>query len=227
MIECVIFDLDDTLFEEIEYCKSGFREISARLAKQTNVAASDEIYEALWNEFKQGKSGTIFNAVLDQFNLNYDHKFIVNLVKIYRDHLPTIALPEDSRKILDHLRNHFKIALLSDGFLPAQRLKIQALEIQNYFECIVLTEELGRDFWKPSPLGFKKIIKDLNVCCNKCVYIGDNLTKDFIAPNQLGFRTIQLIRQHKLHNSPPPNADAEPEFVINSMYELPSLLKKL
>ena len=227
MIECVIFDLDDTLFEEIEYCKSGFRKIASVLAKEAKIATPEEIYCALWNEFTSGDSQKVFNVVLDQFNISYDRRFIYGLVEKYRCHLPKITLPADSREILDLLRYRTKMALLSDGFLPAQRLKIQALKIEHYFQCIVLTEELGREFWKPSPVGFRKIIKELDVQCNHCVYIGDNLIKDFIAPNQLGFRTIQLIRPNKMHNSLSPDANAKPEFVIESMYELPVLLREL
>ena len=227
MIECIIFDLDDTLFEEVEYCKSGFRKIAAVLAEKTNVASIQEFYDAFWYQFKSGNPKTIFNSVLDQFNIDYDGNYIRRLIEIYRSHLPTITLPDDSRKVLDHLHLHSKIALLSDGFLPAQRLKLQALGIEHYFQCIVLTEELGRDYWKPSPVGFRKIVEELDVSNGNCVYVGDNLTKDFIAPNQLGFRSIQLKRPNKLHNDPPATIEGKPEFVIKSINVLPSLLKKL
>ena len=227
MIECVIFDLDDTLFEEVEYCKSGFRQVATVLAKVITALSAEKIYDALWDQFRLGNSNAVFNVVLDQFDVTYDDNFIRRLIKIYRSHLPTIILPEDSKRVLDNLLIHKKLALLSDGYLPAQRLKIKALGIENYFQYIVLTEELGREFWKPSPVGFCKIVQKLNVQNPNCVYVGDNLTKDFIAPNRLGFRSIQLIRRNKLHNEPPPNSDANPEFIIESINTLPSLLKKL
>ena len=116
MIECVIFDLDDTLFEEVEYCKSGFRQIASVLAKETNTVSTDELYDALWHQFTSGDSKTVFNAVLDLFNITYDNNFIRRLITIYRSHLPAITLPEDSKSVLDHLQIHTKMALLSDGF---------------------------------------------------------------------------------------------------------------
>ena len=65
--------------------------------------------------------------------------------------------------VLKTLKKRYKLALLTDGYLPAQRLKVQALGIEKYFQAIVYTEELGREYWKPSTRGFENILKELVV----------------------------------------------------------------
>ena len=37
MIKAVIFDLDDTLISEKEYIRSGFRQVSKKIAKENNL----------------------------------------------------------------------------------------------------------------------------------------------------------------------------------------------
>ena len=116
--------------------------------------------------------------------------------------------------------------MLTDGFLPAQKLKVQALGIEKFFRCIIYTEELGRDCWKPSPTGFEKILHTLEVKPENSVYIADNEKKDFIAPNKLGFFTIKLIRPASLHNVACPETDAAAQYKIQKINQLPTLLER-
>ena len=214
MITTVVFDLDDTLYDEIEYCKSGFAAVAEFLANPATASAfrftagsaptsaeTRRISAALWKQFTTGNRTKTFNAALDELGIVYDDKLIGELIEIYRNHSPKITLPQDSRDILCGLSTKYTLALLTDGFLPAQKLKVQALGIKKYFKLIVYTEELGRECWKPSPAGFEKIMQSLGSRPENTAYIADNEKKDFIAPNKLGFLTIQIIRPARIHTS--------------------------
>ncbi len=226
MIGCVVFDMDDTLYEEVEYCKSGFQAVAGTLTKDQKPKYRQEIYDALWKEFISGNHTTTFNAALEQLGIAYDDKFIMQMVKTYRQHHPSISLPADSEMVLKTLKKRYKLALLTDGYLPAQRLKVQALGIEKYFQAIVYTEELGREYWKPSTRGFENILKELNTAAENCLYVGDNPTKDFIAPNKLGFKTIQVILPNRSHHGKAQSENAKADYVIKSIGELPALLKQ-
>ena len=86
------------------------------------------------------------------------------------------------------------------------------------------TEELGREFWKPSPLGFEKLLEMLEARPEQAVYVADNETKDFIAPNRLGLLTIQLLRPCGLYRQPSPLPDAAPKRKIDKIGELAKVL---
>ncbi|HCO93637.1 MAG TPA: haloacid dehalogenase, partial [Phycisphaerales bacterium] len=148
-------------------------------------------------------------------------------VNVYRNHIPSIKLPADSLNVLRELSAKYTLALLTDGFLPGQQLKVQSLEIEKFFKCIVYTEQLGREFWKPSPAGFEKIMQKLNARPERMVYIADNEKKDFIAPNKLGFFTVQLILNACLHASASAEPGAKAQFIIHKISELPALLDRL
>ena len=224
MIKTVIFDLDDTLYDEIDYCKSGFRAVADFLVNLSKVPAPD-IFNALWNQFAAGNRKKTFNKTLNVIGIDYNNNLIQELINIYRNHVPEITLPTDSRKILNELSKKYTLTLLTDGFLPAQQLKVQALGIEKYFKCIIYTEQLGREFWKPSPVGFEKIMQICNANSENTASVADNEKKDFIAPNKLGCKTIQLIRPARIHTSINRQSNAAAQCIIHQISELPELLE--
>ena len=227
MITTVVFDLDDTLYDEIDYCRSGFAAVAEALAASLGLTDHKRLFDAFWNQFLAGNHNTTFNAALEKLSIDYDEQLIRRLVKIYRDHHPSITLPAETRDVLDELSGKYTLALLTDGFLPAQQLKVAALRIEKYLKCIIYTEQLGRQFWKPSTVGFEKLIQTLSVEPQNCAYVADNAEKDFIAPNRLSFTTIQLKRPNQIHTAAPEQPDAKPRHIIRSLGRLPALLARL
>ena len=45
MIKAVIFDLDDTLFDEIDFVRSGFRAVARLIATLSDNASPDALYD--------------------------------------------------------------------------------------------------------------------------------------------------------------------------------------
>ncbi len=224
MIEAVVFDLDDTLYDEIDYCRSGLAAVSGYLAERYSLQSEDGIFQALWGQFAGGNHSRTFNAALDELGIPYDETAIETLVRVYREHEPPITLPNESLDVLKALKGRYSLGLLTDGFLPAQQLKVRALGIERFFECIVYTEALGRAFWKPSPVGFEKIVAALGVPPDRMVYVGDNEQKDFVAPNALGFLTVRVRRARAIHTKSAVEAPATAKRRIDRLAELPGLL---
>ena len=227
MITTVVFDLDDTLYDEVEYCKSGFRAVAEFLSNSPEAPNADHIFDCLWKQFTAGNRTKTFNTALDELGIAYDDKLIEELIKLYRNHVPKITLPQECGDVLCRLSGKYTLALLTDGFLPAQQLKVRALGIEKYFKCIVYTEQLGRNYWKPSPAGFEKLMEALNVKPETISYVADNEKKDFIAPNKLGFLSIQLIRPARIHTESSAEFGAAPRYVIRRISQLPDLLEQL
>ena len=227
-ITTVVFDLDDTLYDEVDYCRSGFLAVADFLDEllEDDDTNSEIIFNTLWKHFCKGNHSRTFNATLEELQIPYNDELISEMIRTYREHKPNITLPQDSLGILKQLSKKYKLALLTDGFLPAQKLKVQALKIEKFFKCIIYTEELGRDFWKPSPVGFEKILKVLKTKPENAVYIADNEKKDFIAPNQLGFLTIQLVRDAHIHTSTGLKPEFTAQHIIKEMSKIPALLEQ-
>jgi putative hydrolase of the HAD superfamily len=221
-VRAVVFDLDDTLYPERDYVHSGYRAVEAYL--HSRLGKEGHFADWLWGRFQAGQAGGAFDALSDEFGLELSADQITQLVDVYRTHRPRLVAYGGIPALLETLAQYRPLGLLSDGFLPAQSLKLAALGLREFFTSIVFTEAMGRAFWKPSPAGFKKIAAELGVDHCQCCYVGDNPSKDFVAPRELGWRTVQLQLPGQVHSHKPAPAGGEAEVVVESVAELAGVL---
>ena len=178
MIKLVIFDLDDTLISEAEYVKSGYKVVSKFIEEKYKLN-SEEVFEKLLIYFNDKIKNT-FNKLLDDYQIIYTDDEIKELVNIYRNHKPNISFYKDVIPFVNQLKTKkIYTGIISDGYLNTQKNKIDALNANDLFDYIILTDELGKEFWKPNPKAFEMMIKKFNLKPEEIIYIGDNPKKDF------------------------------------------------
>jgi putative hydrolase of the HAD superfamily len=222
-ILAAVFDLDDTLYPERDYVRGGYAAVADCLRRR--LGREERFDEWLWRRFCAGRSEAALDALSDAFGLGLSADAVGELVNVYRAHRPRITALPGMPELLARLRGRgARLGLLSDGFLPAQKLKLEALGLAGQFAAIVWTEELGREFWKPSPAAFHRIARLLDAPHEACAYVADNPAKDFVAGNALGWRTIQLRFEGQVHAGKPPAPGGQPQTVARSLTELESLL---
>lgn len=217
-VRAVIFDLDDCLYPERDYVRGGYRAVADSLRDKTGRA--DDFAAWLWRRFLAGQAAGALDALNREFSLGLAPGQVQELVGVYRAHLPAIEPYGGMIEMLGRLRARYLVGLLSDGFVAAQRLKVQALGIERFLDAIVFTDELGREFWKPSSRGFELIAQRLGAEPGACAYVGDNPAKDFVAPNSLGWLSIQIVWPGQVHagNVAPPGG--QPAIVVRDLEEL-------
>ena len=136
-IRAVVFDLDDTLYGERAYVRSGYRAVAEKLR---GLSGRDEPFDAwLWRRFLAGEATGALDALNDQFRLGLSSDQIAELVRVYREHRPAIRPYDGLPALLGRLHERYQLALLSDGFLPAQKLKLEALKLERFFDAVVFT----------------------------------------------------------------------------------------
>lgn len=192
-ISVVIFDLDDTLYPEKEYVRSGYRAI----AKQTPEIENME--EKLWRVFENG--GAAIDEVLKNEGIFSEEKK-QECLKTYRFQVPEIFMYEDAKQLLIKLKSKgVSTGIITDGRVEGQRAKIKALEIEKYIDYIIITDELGGPvFRKPNEKAFVIMQEHFGVPFGEMVYIGDNPQKDFIAPQKLGMKAIYFMNKDGIYN---------------------------
>jgi putative hydrolase of the HAD superfamily len=223
-IKAIIFDLDDTLYPERDYVRSGYGAVG-RYLRET-LGREERFEDWVWQRFCRGETANAFDALSEHFQLALTGDQILELVMTYRQHTPDIHPYDGVLDLLSELGGNHRLGLVSDGFLPAQRLKLEALKLERFFDAVVFTEETGREFWKPSPVGFERISELLAVPHESCAYVSDNPAKDFIAPNALGWLTIQYIRPDQIHSDNPAPPGGDPQIVIRLPAELHHALRE-
>lgn len=191
-LKALIFDMDDTLYGEKEYVRSGYRQI-ANLFPEISGAQ-----ERLWQLFEEKK------AAIDVFleEIGRDSQEMKQLcLHTYRYQTPEIHLYPGVERMLCQLKEQgFLLGVITDGRPEGQRAKIQALGLEKLVDEIIVTDELGgAEFRKPNPLAFEKMKERLGVdYCEMC-YVGDNVSKDFISPENLGMRSIWFRNKDGLY----------------------------
>lgn len=215
-VRCVVVDIDDTLYLEREYVRSGFRAVARHLEE---VHRAPGAFDLLWREFSMGRRGDTFDRALRELGLS-EH-LVPELVTVYREHAPEISLLPDARAFLERLRGERLLAAVSDGPLASQSKKAARLELERWCEPVVLTASLGGGFGKPHPRAFRLIELTLGVSGDTCVYVADNPLKDFRGPAELGWHTIRVRREGGLHEALPSGADVRQEVRSLEGVELP------
>lgn len=215
----IVFDLDDTLYLERDYCLSGFRAVATAFAGR--LGPPPDSMAAMQRELDAGNRAHVFDALLKQERLDSDRALLDAMVRTYHDHVPQIALCPDADRVLSRLRAAgARLGLLSDGRIGTQRLKIDSLRLANRLDAILITDELGREFWKPHPRGFEELARRLGAAPQDGTYVADNAAKDFLAPNTLGWRTVQIRRPGALYAHEPPPSHGAPKHILTSLDEL-------
>lgn len=182
-MKAVVFDLDDTLYSEKEYVRSGYGAIARAMPEIADMEAK------LWSAFLQ-KQPAIDSVLTDEGLYSEERKQIC--LAAYRLQQPEIHFYEGVPELLTKLRAEGKkLGIITDGRPEGQRAKIRALGLESYVDHILITDELGGvEFRKPNPAAFLEMQKKLGVTFAEMCYIGDNIQKDFIAPQSLGMESI-------------------------------------
>lgn len=192
-IRAIVFDLDDTLYRELDFVEGGFREVSRYLSGISHESA-EKIYKMILDIYSvHGRDNTL-GRVLHQLSLEKDCE-VETLVDIYRRHSPKLVLFDDAKEILVWLKEmNFILGMITDGCDFVQKSKVSALKIEDFFSSIIYTHEFGVQYYKPNPFAYIKMAKNLNCLLDNMVYVGDNPNKDFITAKKLGIQTIRIIR---------------------------------
>jgi putative hydrolase of the HAD superfamily len=221
-IRVVVFDLDDTLFSEAQYVRCGYQAVAECLTGPKYN--KKKVFQMLWKVFERGPRNRVFNNVLEQMGQGVSESQIAALISVYRSHRPNIQLEPEMMGVLAELRKTCKLGLITDGYLPAQRYKVEALRLEQWLDHIIYTEELGRTFWKPAAKAFELMAEHFACGHAECVYVADNIVKDFIAPNRLGWLTVQIQRPDRIHGDVKPPAGGRPKKIITKIEDLKALL---
>lgn len=195
-LRVIVFDVDDTLYLERDYIRSGFRAVGEMIEHVFDCAGFESECIRL---FTDGVRGRIFNTALENLDLPNDSNQVTRLVNFYREHTPSIELLDDARDLLDSCVGKVEMAAISDGPLLAQKQKVGTLALHAWTNHVVLTDQWGREYWKPHKRAFLHIENVFQASGSECVYVGDNPLKDFEAPRSLGWQTIRIRRPGSLH----------------------------
>lgn len=218
----IVFDLDDTLYDEITFVRSGFKAVADFLDEYHGISRELSLPTMLDILAKDGR-GRVFDAILIEYG-RYSKQLARKCLSVYRAHRPDIQLYIDAVNVLNEL-GEFPQYIVTDGNKLVQFNKLQALGLthhNNIRRCFI-SRRFGIHNEKPSPYCFHLICKLEKTDPHEVVYVGDNPNKDFVGIKPLGFRTIRVMRGHFADLRKP--VEYEADRMISDLSELGNIIR--
>ena len=223
----LFFDLDNTLMNFTTASKAAFDQ----LVLDHQIFEAPDAYDvykkingAIWKAFEENKLNTQqiremrFTQMLEHYNLQGDG---LELNRIYLENLIRFPhLLDNAIECLDGLKRFYKLVLITNGLKEVQRPRLKAAGLYNYFEAIVVSDEIGVS--KPDKRYFDYSFSLIEKVERKDVLvIGDNLNSDILGAENYGLDHCWFNGKH-LENT----STLKPKFEVRSLIELKNLLLK-
>lgn len=206
--EAIILDLDDTIFQtksmEVKVFDVFFEHLFLSLSSSFNEATINEIIQDLWIY--------PWDSVIEKYNI--PKQFIYESISV----LDNMDLKLNISTYPDyHFIQQLSVSkfLVTTGLTSLQQSKINALNIRDDFEKIVINDTFLESKTKLDI--FNALVIEYDLIPEKTLVIGDNSESEIKAGNAMNMITIQIVREATQIGN---NA----KFIIHSFDNLKSLL---
>lgn len=228
MKKFVFFDLDDTLFdfhkaEHIALTKTLI-ELGLEPKRQVLDLYSD-INAAHWKMLEQGKltreqvKVQRYACLFENIGVNQDP---VKAARIYEKFLSQGHYYIDgAEQVLRQLHGTCSMYLVSNGSTDIQRSRIASSDIEQYFDGIFISEEVGYN--KPSKAYFDVCFAQIpDFEKEKAVILGDSLSSDILGGQNAGITTVWFNPKHLQSTT-----NITPDYEIGGLMEFVQLLEDM
>ena len=229
MYKNLFIDLDDTLWDTYNNNKKSLEEVYNEFSLNRYYTSFEVFYgifqpvnTQLWDKYRDGlinkQTLTIerFSHLLEptgcatqQAVLDFNHSFLMHSSE-------KTGLIAGTIELLDYLKPHYKMHIISNGFREVQYKKIENAGLSSYFDQIILSEDAGVN--KPNPLIFDLALKQAAAKREETLMIGDSWEADIQGAynakiDQLWFNPNKISTKQ-----------FDPTYMVESLLEITSIL---
>lgn len=224
-IHCVIFDLDDTLYDNLgQRVRMAHRHAAKAMVQAGLRAEVDEVFRARMRAFRIDPMLRFIDPEVTRYFAAEDPEIITAAAREAYFNCPVgkIKLFPDSLPLLRFLASRcVRNFIVSFGEPEIQRAKVKALGLDH--EAAV--EEIyyadrGNVLTKEG--AFRKIQQKTGLDSNEILIVGDRPMREIRAGKELGMHTVRL-RHGEFKNQEPMSAEEEPDFEIANIVEVRKL----
>lgn len=206
----ILFDIDGTLLDETAAERAGAAVLHA-CADPTRpldefVAAWDAALDTHFERYLRGEvdfQGQRRARIRSLLGDSLDDAAADGLFDVYLGAYESAwSLYRDAVPCLDALAGH-RLGVVSNGRGAQQRRKLERTGIADRFDCIVISEEVGRR--KPDAGIFIHACAAVGTAPEEAIYVGDRYDTDALGARQAGLAGVWLDRDGRLtdqHESP-------------------------
>lgn len=225
--ELIIFDADETLFDfkksEKVALEHTMRDYNAKYDESSHLEIYKEINAAVWKELEKGLitqkelNDLRFERYLERLAIRENAR---DFADTYIGHLSRASfLYDESADLVRHLAASYRLAILSNGLKKVQNNRLRKSSIAQYFEEIMISEEVG--LAKPDPAIFDLLFDRMRYADpNGALIVGDSLSSDIQGGVNFGIDTCWYNAAGAVNNT-----GVKPTYEIRRLAELYELLR--
>ncbi|ASJ16343.1 haloacid dehalogenase [Thermococcus chitonophagus] len=192
MIRVIFFDLDDTLADTSRLAEMARRNAIENMIRHGLPVDFDTAYSELMELIKEYGSNFPhhFDYLLRRLDLEYDPKIVAaGVIAYHNTKFAYLREVPGARKVLIKLRElGYRLGIITDGNPIKQWEKILRLEMDDFFEHVIISDFEGVK--KPHPKIFRKALKAFKVKPEEAMMVGDRLYSDIYGAKNVGMKTV-------------------------------------
>lgn len=118
-------------------------------------------------------------------------------------------------ELVRYLASKYPLTVVSNGFVEVQYYKVEHSGLKDYFQHIVLSEEVG--IQKPQPRIFEVALEKNGLCADEVLMIGDSYSSDIQGAKNAGIDQLWIS---PLPTSPLREEEKTATFIVHSLAEI-------
>ena len=191
----ILLDLDNTIFDFNTSSRLAF----VSLLKDLNISRGNGLYKeykrinkGVWQKLENGEltSDEVKWRRFQEFFDFIDHRDDPHMAnERYLDHLVDhFRFIEGAEEVVKYLQASYRLGVVTNGLQQVQRARLKRSGIEEKFDVIVISEEIGSA--KPQKSYFDEAFRRMNQpSLEKVLIVGDNLTSDIKGGIDYGIDT--------------------------------------
>ncbi|CAM3635632.1 HAD family hydrolase [Marinicrinis lubricantis] len=162
----------------------------------------------------------LYEDLKRHLNMKQEHTTIEDMLHFWFSEFPKCTeLMEGAQDVIEHLKSkQIKLGIITNGAVHTQHAKIDQAGIRPYFDCIVVSDEVGVK--KPDRQIFDIALERLNIHPQQTWYVGDHPRNDVHGAREAGLQAVWLEGFMEWDAAIEP-----PEYVITHLKQLQSYFK--
>ncbi len=227
----LVFDVDDTLYEQIVPFENAFRSLFDIDIDMEKFYLLSRYYSDV--KFEASRNGEM---TMDEYHIYriqeaardlgvfLTDEQALNMQKEYKKNQQKLQMSDITINILELAKkNNVKLGVITNGPSEHQWAKIDALGVEKLIprENIIVSGDLGI-INKPDVRIFDAMQEKLQLDTESLYYIGDSFENDIVGANNAGWKSIWINRYNK-ECSP----GTEIYEKVENNYELFEIIKKI
>ncbi|WP_320163937.1 HAD family hydrolase [uncultured Trichococcus sp.] len=234
MVTTFIFDVDDTLYDQLEPFRRAFQKHFSQFEDEVKIEElyklsrkySDEAFESTGYEITNMRKMHIYriSKAFEELGIRISDEEALQFQLDYEAFQNEIKLIEEIPQIFELLLERgTKLGIITNGANDNQLRKIKQLGLEKWIAPENMLVSEGAGVSKPSKEIFEAMERRMDFAKKNVYYIGDNFDNDVIGATAAGWKTIWVnFRNHEVVNK-----DVPATYVVDTPEELLRLVDVL